>query len=93
MVCGTCGATIAEKAIVCYRCGAATAIPVPPPRKLPPVHRPWLLVTVLLIVAVVFGWLASTEPPGTARQIVYAVVGLAAMLWSGDLAWRGRRRR
>lgn len=93
MVCGTCGATIAEKAIVCYRCGTATAIPVPLPKTPPPVHRPWPIIATLLAVALVCGWLASTEPPGTVRQIVYAVVGLAAMLWSGDLAWRGRRSR
>ena len=28
MVCSNCNATIAEKAIVCYRCGAPTALPV-----------------------------------------------------------------
>jgi hypothetical protein len=27
MTCGSCGATIADKAIVCYRCGAPTAAP------------------------------------------------------------------
>ena len=28
MTCGSCGAQIAEKAIICYRCGAPTATPV-----------------------------------------------------------------
>ena len=32
MTCAVCGATIAEKAIVCYRCGAPTASPVSAPR-------------------------------------------------------------
>jgi hypothetical protein len=27
MICPSCGATIADKAIVCYRCGAPTAPP------------------------------------------------------------------
>ena len=35
MKCGQCNATIAEKAIVCYRCGAPTAIPAAP-RSTPP---------------------------------------------------------
>jgi hypothetical protein len=92
MECGTCGATIAEKAIVCYRCGAPTAIPAPAAPSKPAVTRPWLLVLVLMAIAVVLGWLASTEPPGTLRQIIFAVVGLAAAAWGGDLAWRGWRR-
>ena len=29
MTCRSCGATIADKAIVCYRCGAPTAQPAP----------------------------------------------------------------
>jgi len=32
MICKTCGTEIADKAIVCYRCGAATA----EPRRHPP---------------------------------------------------------
>lgn len=93
MVCGTCGATIAEKAIVCYRCGTATAIPAPPPRPAPVVTRPWLLIVALALIAAVLGWLASAEPPGTVRQIIFAIVGLAALLWGGHLAWHGRKKR
>ena len=92
MVCGTCNATIAEKAIVCYRCGTATAIPTPPPRPVPPVERPWLMIALLLVIAAVLGWFASAEPAGTMRQIAFAVVGCALMLWGGLLAWHGRRR-
>ncbi len=93
MVCGNCGAAIAEKAIVCYRCGAATAIPAPPTRTVPPATRPWLMIGVLLAVAAVLGWFASAEPAGTVRQIVFGLVGLAALLWGGHLAWHGRRQR
>lgn len=93
MVCGTCGATIAAKAIVCYRCGTATAIPAPPPRPAPAVTRPWLLILALALIAGMLGWLATAEPPGTVRQVVFALVGLAALLWGGHLAWHGRRKR
>lgn len=91
MVCGTCGATIAPKAIVCYRCGTATAIPVPPPRPLPPVIRPWPVIVILTVIAVALGWFASGESTGTVRQAVFALVGLIALLWAGYLAWYGRR--
>jgi hypothetical protein len=30
MICRSCGARIAEKAIICYRCGAPTAEPAAP---------------------------------------------------------------
>lgn len=33
MTCGSCGATIADKAIVCYRCGAPTTAPAAPAAK------------------------------------------------------------
>jgi len=33
MTCRACGARIAEKAIVCYRCGAPTALPDAPVRR------------------------------------------------------------
>lgn len=93
MVCGNCGATIAAKAIVCYRCGTATAIPAPPPKPVLPVTRPWFMIGILLAIAATLGWLASAEPVGTARQIVFAVVGLLVLLWGGHLAWHGRRPR
>lgn len=92
MVCGNCGATIAAKAIVCYRCGAPTAVPVPPPERRPVVVRPWLLIVVLLAIAAVLGWLASSEPPGSIRQILLAAVGLASAAWGGHLAWHGKKR-
>lgn len=92
MVCANCGATIAAKAIVCYRCGAPTAIPAAPERRPPAVTRPWLLIVVLFVIAAVLGWLAWSEEPGTIRQILLAIVGLAAAAWGGHLAYHGWRR-
>jgi len=93
MVCGTCGSTIADKAIVCYRCGAATAIPAAAPKSPPLVTRPWLIIGVMAALAAAFGYLASAEDTGTARQIGFGVVALVTLLWAGHLAWHGRRRR
>jgi hypothetical protein len=62
MVCRSCGATIAEKAIICYRCGAATVDPATlvPPR--PPVarRRIWPVAAVVLAaLTALAAWLSS----------------------------------
>ncbi len=54
MQCATCGATIAEKAIVCYRCGAPTALPVQTPKPKPPASRaPWVIAAVVVVAALI----------------------------------------
>jgi len=50
MGCSKCGATIAEKAIVCYRCGAATAAPVAPVRPPEPVMTARVVAALVLLV-------------------------------------------
>jgi hypothetical protein len=67
MICRSCGTEIANKAIVCYRCGAATSDPVrqPPvgpskweaePARRP--HRliPWLIILVLILLALLLAF-------------------------------------
>jgi hypothetical protein len=93
MVCGTCGSTIAEKAIVCYRCGAATAIPAARQKSVPPVTRPWTIITLLTVLAAAFGYLASAEEADATRQIGFGLASLVPLLWAAHLAWHGRRRR
>jgi uncharacterized membrane protein YvbJ len=65
MICRSCGTEIADKAIVCYRCGAATTDPVrqppvgpskweaEPARRRRPL-RVWILALILLILIVLF---------------------------------------
>ena len=64
MVCRSCGATIAEKAIICYRCGAATVDPATlvPPR--PPVVRRsvWPVVAAIVIIIGLAVWLVPMTP-------------------------------
>ena len=50
MVCTSCGSTIADKAIICYRCGAPTAQPVVRPPAASRPRRTWILVAVLAVV-------------------------------------------
>jgi uncharacterized membrane protein YvbJ len=62
MICKNCGTEIADKALICYRCGQATA----EPRVKPPVEGsifekrrrsklPWLL-ALLVLVTLLLAW-------------------------------------
>ncbi|HEY8549464.1 MAG TPA: hypothetical protein VIL35_05890 [Vicinamibacterales bacterium] len=91
MICRNCGTEIADKAIICYRCGQATfeakRKPAPPP------SRGGSLVVILglivLIVAALFLGQAGTD------QVPPAVSWTLAALASIVLMWRllARRRR
>jgi uncharacterized membrane protein YvbJ len=58
MQCRQCGTEIADKAIVCYRCGAATTDPVRKAAAIAPRRRPLLsavAIVVLLLAALYMG--------------------------------------
>jgi hypothetical protein len=89
MVCSNCGTEIADKAIVCFRCGQSTVAPLRKPA--PPPSR-WrgaasILVFVVLALAALFlGQAGTLDVPDSAR---YAVIAVALVL----LGWRFARRR
>jgi uncharacterized membrane protein YvbJ len=82
MTCKKCGTEIADKALVCYKCGTATTDPVfkpPAPRR---AGSTSVLVTslaalLLLLVAVVF--LSRTPSDGT-RVVTWVVAGVAVLI-------------
>ena len=84
MLCRRCGTEIADKALICYRCGAATSEPrVPPPaaRRRPPSRGPLLLALVVLVLSALFmGQIVTDQVP---REVGYvlAALGLAAIGW------------
>ena len=85
MVCSNCGTEIADKAIVCFRCGQATTAPTRrPAAPLSPWRRVWsLFALVLLALAALFLGRAGTfEVPTWVRVgvIAVAVVLLALRL-------------
>ena len=70
MVCGECGATIADKAIVCYRCGAPTETPVTRHPQKPPAsdrRSPWIPVA-SLVAAGTLGWFSVEADPASIEQ-------------------------
>jgi hypothetical protein len=57
MICRNCGTEIADKAIVCFRCGAGTTDPVRKPAAIRPGRRrlgrlPLVLIVLLILLAV-----------------------------------------
>ena len=84
MICKHCGTEIADKALICYRCGAAVAEPRLKPRPstahVPVV--PVVLGVLLLALVALFVWQsASGAPPET---LVWIMIAAAAAL----IGWR-----
>lgn len=99
MTCRSCGATIAPKAIVCYKCGTPTEDHVAVPRE--PLTRARRTVVPLLLIAVgVVGlgaWLIPKTPEGTwmryaAWAAVPVVIFVASRLVPGRRSSRLRGR-
>jgi hypothetical protein len=90
MTCKHCGTEIADRALVCYRCGQATAdsparpASVAKPRSRIPVVAALL---VLILSAIYMSQAAAGEAP---RVVSWSVAGLAVivLVW---WFWRGRR--
>ncbi|HEX7484556.1 MAG TPA: zinc ribbon domain-containing protein [Vicinamibacterales bacterium] len=90
MICQHCGTEIADKALVCYRCGHATSEPLARPGQAPkPGSRiPVIAALLVLILGALF---MSQAAVGEAPHLVsWVVAGLAVivLVWR---FWRGRR--
>ena len=83
MQCRQCGTEIAGKALICYKCGAATTDPVhQPPVPAPRRSRASFLVTfvALVLLAGVAVVLARSSPSGTPPSVTYIVAGIAIVI-------------
>jgi hypothetical protein len=95
MQCRTCGTEIASKAIVCYRCGAATTDPV---RRAVPIRQArgprasFVAAAVLLLAALYTGYASQTvAEPDQWRTLAGVLAGAAALVLALG-AIRSRRR-
>ena len=59
MICRNCGTEIADKAIVCYRCGTATTEPVRKPAGIRSRRRSPVLALVIIFMAILLALLLS----------------------------------
>jgi len=90
--CRNCGTEIADKALICFRCGEATTAPkiAPPPE--PAERGPWaVVIAVLVIIAAAVIVLPELEP-GTPRLAGWAAVALVTAVSVWTLRPRRRRR-
>jgi Flp pilus assembly protein TadB len=92
MKCRNCGTEIADKALICYRCGEATTAPrvQPPPAPAQRGPIPAILAVLVLIALGVFG-LPYLEP-GVPRTAAWAALVVATFLAVWRLKPRARRR-
>jgi hypothetical protein len=84
MQCRQCGTEIADKAIVCYRCGTSTTDPV---RKAVPVRKrrsplvSFVAAAVLLLLALYMGQASRTAAdPGQWQTVAGVLAGVAVIL-------------
>lgn len=93
MQCRQCGTEIADKAIVCFRCGASTTDPVRKAAPITPRRRPLLsaaAVVVLLLIALYLGQASRTAADPELPQLA---AGLALGAAIAVLLIRVLRRR
>jgi uncharacterized membrane protein YvbJ len=94
MICAHCGTEIADKALICYRCGHATTEPrIKPPAESSLFERPRrrrlpivaIVILIVLIALAVLAWLAGGFGPAQSRSPAEAGSSLAAFLYAlGD---------
>ena len=94
MTCRHCGTEIAEKALICYRCGNATTAPritAPPP---PPERGPLPVVVAILAIIAVAVLVLPELPEGAARMGGWAalIAITAATVWRLRPTRRRQRR-
>jgi hypothetical protein len=93
MKCRNCGTEIADKAIVCFRCGTSTADPVrqPPVSRRRRRYRSSLDLVVALLLLVFFALYLGVAGSGRleiSRTVAWSIAGVALLL----LIWRRLRR-
>jgi hypothetical protein len=74
MICKYCGTEIADKALICYRCGNATTEPrIKPPSQGPIFERPrrsrrpMVVLVILIVLALIAAWLLGLLSIPTSR--------------------------
>jgi hypothetical protein len=83
MICRSCGTEIADKAIVCYRCGAGTTDPVRKPAAIRKRHGqflPFVTLVLMVLLGLYLGQAGQTVvPPGYGLAVGLAI-GVAIVL-------------
>jgi len=78
MQCRNCGTEIADKAIVCFRCGAATTDPVRRPAKVTPRRSPLVYTLLTVVLAVLAMYLVQLSRTAADPEIYQLAAGICA---------------
>ena len=78
MQCRNCGTEIADKAIVCFRCGAATTDPVRRPAKVRPRRSPLVYTVLTVVLAVLALYLFQLSRTAADAEIYQLAAGICA---------------
>jgi hypothetical protein len=92
MTCANCGTEIADKALICYRCGEATTAPKVAPPPPPRARGPLAMIIALLVIAAVAVLVLPGLEPGTPRLAGWATLIVVAVLSVWQLRPRRRQR-
>jgi hypothetical protein len=92
MQCRHCGTEIADKAIVCFRCGAATTDPVRKAVPLRPRRSPliWVVAVVALVLSALYLYQVSRTAANPELPQLAAGLALGVAIVVLLLAWRRR---
>ena len=86
MKCRQCGAEIADKAIVCYKCGTATteakfkAPPAKPPRSATSLITAVLAIVLLALCGLYMAQFVTAGAPGALRWVIIALAAAIVVL-------------
>lgn len=91
MLCANCGTEIADKALICYRCGQATfearRAPAPPPAR----GRQFVLVATMIILILAALFMGQVQTNTVPEWVRYTVMTLALVVLAYRLLLRRRR--
>ncbi|MEI6669188.1 MAG: zinc ribbon domain-containing protein [Acidobacteriota bacterium] len=93
MTCTHCGTQIAEKALICYRCGRPTAEPTLPASSNRRARRVsvWVAAIGLVVVTGAGLYMATPQAARLPEWVRWTVAGSAAAVLVARLVWRRRR--
>ena len=83
MLCRQCGTEIADKAIICYRCGAGTSDPVRQPARLQSRRNPlfgFVTIVLLVLLALFLGQASRTAAEPNVYQTIAGILLGAALI-------------
>jgi hypothetical protein len=78
MQCRNCGTEIADKAIVCFRCGTATTDPVRRPARITPKRSPLIYLVLTTILAVLAVYLVQLSRTAAHSELYQLAAGVCA---------------